>query len=302
MLKYFVCPDDAYELISHCLEKCRLNKRCLTKPTLMKLAQVREWKGVPSVTQLLNGTYQSFLRINYDYAESPDKMAYRLLGTSVHAGLEDIEDESMMIESSNIGSDGISGTSDLVETEGDWNILTDYKTSGSYKVAKALGAYQVCEDSAIEVYKQKTVVTVDGVKVTRLKGEPKIVKKWKFDLRKQDCKDWILQLNKYRIDIEESTDIKIDEMRIQAIIRDGGTINAKNNGLEKNIYLIQIPFMDDKIVQSYFFEKKRDLMDALDKGDWDYKCTEEETWNGIKCERFCEVSEFCKFMEDESNE
>jgi len=297
-LKFFICPDQTTIGLQECLKECRLKKRCLTKPTLMKLSEVREWKGIPSVTQLLNGTYQSFLRITKDYAENPDKMAYRLLGTTVHAGLEQVEDETLMVESSNVGSDGISGTSDLVETEGDWNILTDYKTSGSYKVAKALGAYQRCRDSDTEVYKQKTVTTVDGMKITRLKGEPKVIKEWAFDIGKQDCKDWILQLNKYRLDFEEQG-VRIDEMRIQAIIRDGGTINAKNNGLDKNIYLIPIPHMDDSEVRSYFEKKKSDLMIALDVGDWDTKCNEEETWNGIKCERFCEVSEFCKFMENE---
>ena len=294
-LTKFVCPDGNTIDLQDCLKQCRIKKRCLTKPTLIQLSKVREWKGTPSVTQLLNGTYQSFLRITKDYAENPDGMAYRLLGTTVHKGLEELEDDSMMVESSNVGSDGISGTSDLVETEGNWNILTDYKTSGSYKVAKALGAYQTHEDSPTEVYKQKTAVTINGQKITRLKGEPKIIKKWKFSLRRQDCKDWVLQLNKYRLDFEEKG-ISIDEMRIQAIIRDGGTMNARNNGLDKNIYLIHIPFMHDDDVKSYFKEKKENLIAALERGDWDYKCSEEETWNGIKCERFCEVKEFCKFM------
>jgi len=298
MLERFVCPDMKEINMKDCLEKCRLNKRCLTKPTLMVLARVRPWKGIPSVTQLLNGTYESFLKIKVAYAESPDQMAFRLYGTVTHANLEEVEvDESLMIEISNVGSDGISGTSDLVEKEDNWHILTDYKTSGSFKVAKALGAYETWGESKDEVYKQKTYVTFDGMKVAREKGSPKIKKKIKFDIKNQDCKDWIYQLNKYRIDLEENG-TKIDEIRIQAIVRDGGTMIARNRGLDRNIYLIPIPHIKDEEIKSYFKKKKENLLKALEMGDWNEECSEEETWNGLKCERYCSVSKFCKFKEN----
>ena len=295
----FICPDGESILISECIAQngCRLGKRCLTRATLMELGKVRLWEGKPSVTQLLNGTYETFLRITEDYAESPDDMAFRLLGTRSHAGLEDHEVDGALIEYRTEGSDGVGGTFDILETEGGWNVLTDYKYSGAFKVAKALGAYEVYEDHATDVYKQKTTITVDGEKICRLKGESKVIKYTKFDLRRQDCYHLILQLNKYRINLEEEG-IKVDEMRIQTVVRDGGLMSATRYGLDRRIYLIPIPFLSDDEVNQFYKHKKEHLMVALDKGDCDTMCSPEENWGGRKCEKFCAVRDKCKFMKN----
>ena len=50
----FQCPDGAEIAIGNCLATCRLGRRCLTLPTLIKIASgERPWTGTPSTTMLL---------------------------------------------------------------------------------------------------------------------------------------------------------------------------------------------------------------------------------------------------------
>ena len=302
MLKYFICSDGGKIEIKDCIQQngCRLGRRCLTLPTLMELSKVRPWKGVPSTTQLLKGTYEAMLNIKMDTAEEPCMMMYRLLGTQVHAKLEDKDIPTALIEERFESEDGTSGAIDLFDTEGGWNILTDHKTCHPFKAAKALGLYCEVKDHPTDVYKQKTTVTINGEKVIRLKGEPKVQKIWKTDFRKQDCNDWIYQLNDYRLKMQEKG-YKIDELQIEAICK----TTDDSIGITKQGYLIPIPILDDEVVRSYFTTKKENLFKALERGDWDEKCTDEETWNGKKCTKYCAVKEWCKFMpkktEDESD-
>ncbi len=299
MLTRFICPDGAEIEIRECIAKCRLGARCLTKQTLFKLSEVRPWKGIPSVTQLLKGTYQAFLEITEDYAEDPNSMAFKLLGITVHAGLDTSVSGTLSEDDMGrlISKDGISGLPDLYEEEDGKRILTDYKTSGSYKITKALGIAYTLQDSQTEVYKQKTVVTdpITKEKITRLKGEPKLLKVWKEDLSKQDCKDWVLQLNYYRLMMEEAG-FPIDMLRVQSIIRDGGLQVATTRGLDKLMYLIPIPILSNDEINDYFIPKKNDLLAALVANNWSTQCTDEETWEGRKCGNYCPVSKQCRYV------
>jgi len=49
----FICPDGAEIPFAECLDRCRLENRCLSKRTLRMVAEQREWRGEPSTTQLL---------------------------------------------------------------------------------------------------------------------------------------------------------------------------------------------------------------------------------------------------------
>lgn len=294
MLTYFICPDGQRHKIVDCVKTngCRLGRRCLTLPTLMELSKVRPWKGIPSTTQLIKGTYEAMLNIVIDTAEEPCMMMYRLLGTKVHAALEDKDVPTALIEERLDSEDGTSGAIDLYDTEGGWNVLTDHKTCHPYKASKAMGMYCEVKDHPTDVYKQKTYITVNGERITRLKGEPKVLKVWKQDFRKQDCNDWIYQLNDYRMKLEEKG-FKVDELQIEAICK----FTDDNLGITKQGYLISIPKLDDEVVRKYFTRKKNNLLKALEQGDWDEKCSDEETWNGRKCEKYCIVRDHCKFMQ-----
>ena len=96
----------------------------------------------------------------------------------------------------------------------------------------------------------------------------------------------------YRLLFEERFEKRIDEMWIQATVRDGGTVSAKQNKVDKNIYMIPVERLSDQYVRMYFGQKAADLLQALDTDD-PAKCTDEENWNGRRCKMYCEVSKFC---------
>ena len=298
MLTDFICPDGNKVAITECMEKCRMGDRCLTKPTLRAVAKQRIWNGIPSTTQLLRGTYEAMLMIKADFAENPKEAMFKLLGTGVHKGLDDEATDETSIGEKDLGRqvlDGVSGLADLLETENGLNILTDYKVTGSFKIAKALGLYFVLRETD-EVYKARGSITMpDGTKREMKPGDKKMEKVWMPNYQNQDCRDWVLQLNHYRLMIE-ATGRPVHMMRIQAIARDGGTMVSSQWGITDRVYMIPIPILPDEEVKAYFEAKRAALVAAVEQGDWDTKCTPEETWDGRKCEKFCNVAEFCKFV------
>ena len=64
-------------------------------------------------------------------------------------------------------------------------------------------------------------------------------------------------------------------------------------GVKKNIYFVDIPFVDNEIILPYFTEKRDRLVEHLASRTIPGKCNEEETWNGKKCEKYCEVRTLC---------
>jgi hypothetical protein len=101
-----------------------------------------------------------------------------------------------------------------------------------------------------------------------------------------------LQLNDYRIKAENAG-LKIRKMRWQITTRDGGTWQANKKGLEK-IFLMDADYLDNDYVQSYFSDKNKLLLDALEKKEFPELCPYEERWEGRRCKgSLCEVHVFC---------
>jgi hypothetical protein len=250
----------------------------------MLVSKERPWTGKPSTTQLINGTMCAYLRLTENYAISPDGRAFMIHGTVGHGKLEDAggSDELSELEMKFTEGD-ISGISDGIETENGKSILYDTKTSGSFKVAKALGFHVVKEETG-EVYKSG-----------KRKGEAKTINVLKRDDAMIDRLEWELQVNKYRMDYEKLTEKKIDELRIQCIVRDGNTYIARSRGVFRNIYYFKLDMLDDVVVAEYFEKKKQALFQAIQQGLWNDVCTAKENWDGLKCQSYCEVAEFCKY-------
>lgn len=248
----------------------------------MKCPQCNQWMQLKfSTTFLIQGTLQAFLKLTNEYAVSPDQRAFMVHGTKAHANLEGSEDEFSLLEESFQDSE-ITGIADVLECENGKNVLVDYKTAGSFKVAKALGFY-VEDEKTGEAYKSG-----------KRKGEAKTRKVLKRDSSKIDRRDWELQLNKYRIEFEKKG-FKIDNIKIQALVRDGGTYIAKSRGVFRNIYYFNIDRIPDAEILAYFETKKVALLTALQQGYWNDICTAEENWDSLKCQKYCEVAEFCKY-------
>jgi len=254
--KWFLCPDGERIEIIDCLKEggCRMGERCATRSYLQMVRRERPWTGKPSTTQLIQGTMCAFLKLTNDYAVSPDSRAFMIHGTKGHGNLEAADDEySLLEERFNDDTTDITGIADVLEVENGHSILVDYKTSGSFKVAKALGFY-VDEEETDEVYKSG-----------KRKGEHKTRNILKRDQSKKDRREWELQLNKYRMEYEKRG-FQVNDLKIQCVVRDGNTYMARSRGVFRNVYYFKINILPDTEVTEYFDRKKWALLKALNRG------------------------------------
>lgn len=132
----FICPDGQKICFDDCFSRCRLQDdlpagRCKALPFLRRVSWQREWKGQPSVTELLQGTREMWLKITRDYYIDPDSRTYALLGTGIHGILEKLTQGDHLSEERLIG-EICSGQFDFYD--GEQQVLYDYKTWGSYKL------------------------------------------------------------------------------------------------------------------------------------------------------------------------
>ncbi len=256
MLTKFNCPDGQARLISECLNKCPLTiGRCLSLPTLHTIGQARMWKGNPSTTQCLNPTRIEYLQIKHDYAVDPFDQAFSLLGTRHHGTLEQVAKKIEGLESELNLKGEVSGIVDLIEpiNSGDNYRLIDYKTFGSYSVAKHLG---IKEHGENDIYKLA------------------------------------LQMNNYRLMVQD-LGFNITELKVQITVRDGNTRSARDNGINKNLYLLPVEILPDSDVKEYFLTKACKLCQAVDKNELPEYCGYEDSWGNKRCKGYCSVFMYC---------
>ncbi len=285
MLTWFQCPDGKVIPVADCLKQCRMANRCATRPYLHFISKERVWSGIPSTTQLLNGTMQEFLKLTQPYAVTPDSRAFSTHGSLHHEVMELAGKELNLITEVAL-TDGDRDIFDLLEPDDNGFVLTDYKTYGSYRVAKALGLYEAGKmpDPNGEVYK------VNGK--WGKAGSPKMVSVWKTDPQQADLWDVEMQMNRYRIMLEEQGMV-ITKMQVQVTVRDGSLAVATSRGITRNIYMLDIRRLDDEETIGYFDSKEVDLLTALEAGKWSIPCNDKECWEGNKCAGYCEVALHC---------
>tara|TARA_R110002153_G_scaffold140311_1_gene291295 strand:+ start:810 stop:1691 length:882 start_codon:yes stop_codon:yes gene_type:complete len=256
----------------------------MSLPTLIEMSKERDPNRKPSTTELLNGTCESYLKRTEDYFVDPQDRAFSLAGTMHHARLEQHEDKRHLLEHK-LEEFNITGIADLYDKE--TKMLLDYKNTGSYKCAQLLGmTYKLMPDPSGAKYKSSG-------KWGR-KGSPKMVKKWHRDEGLADFGDWGWQLNWYRYLLENSG-YPVDKTYIQVTLRDGGLAVSRDRGLDKNIYLIEVPKYDNEVLKNKFLKARDELTMSLDTGNLPEKCSNEQTWNGRKCQSYCDVRELCPY-------
>jgi hypothetical protein len=322
-LTHFICPDGAKIEVAECLKEggCRMGDRCANRSYLKLVSKERDlrWRcdvcrsdcftkpdvisGVAcpkcggeiylvfSTTGLIRGTMESFLLLTNDYAIAPESRAFMITGTRGHKALEGATDEYSLLEERFDGYESDeTGISDVIESECGKTILSDSKLSGSFKIAKCLG-FKVVERPSGEVFKSG-----------KRKGQEKTIKELVRDDQYIDRWEWTIQTNKYRIEAEKrGFEIagrklnKIDELRIQAIARDGGTYIARSRGVFRNVYYFKLDMLPDEEVLAYFKSKREALQTAVRQGYWSTPCDKKENWGGLKCSKFCSVAEFCSY-------
>ncbi|MBI3334315.1 hypothetical protein HYZ97_02415 [Candidatus Pacearchaeota archaeon] len=164
-------------------------------------------------------------------------------------------------------------------------ILKDSKTWGSWKVAKVLGLKAVkVPDPSGAIYQRSG----SGYRA----GDPKMITIFQYDPEFQDTFESDMQLNHYRLLLEDAG-YPVDKMMLEIIVRDGSTYIATNRGITEEMYYIPVRIIYDDEVRSYFDRKRRDLLGHLQSGVMPDPCKPWETWNGIRCERYCPVWESC---------
>ena len=285
MLEWFRCLDKEIIPYKECLTKCRMQSRCETIPYLHLAAGEREWTGEASTTQLLNGTMYSFLKITQPYVIDPDDVAFMIHGTKSHAQLEEMAKSLGLASEISTTYDG-RNVIDLIEYEDGIITLTDYKTWGSYRVAKALGIVEIGKkpDPSGAVYKSSGKWGKAGSTkmVTVFQQMPQNADNWETEL----------QLNNYRIKAEVIGIIP-NKMQVHVIVRDGSLAVARSRGVERNTYLIPIKKLDNDMVKGYFRDKADNLNEALEAGKWSIPCDSRECWDGVRCRDYCEVAMYC---------
>lgn len=292
--KFFKCPDGETVEINKCLEVkgCRMKSRCATLPYLRLVGFDREWRGV-SPSSAGNGARQIYLKAVTDYAVDPADRVWASFGTAVHGKLSIHKHTDNVLSEEVLSDDTMQGIPDVLEEDEEalgCFVLYDYKSGGSYKVAKQLGMKVIKEDIPILDEEGNPVLLKSGEN----KGKVKTKQKRTIEIHPEeaDLFNVEMQLNRYRI-FYEKMGYPISRMIVQAIPRDGGTIVAEGRGIDKKLYLIPIKRLPDIEVQTYYDNLKQEVQKAFDTG-YAPKCNDYESWNGRRCKGFCEVSEACK--------
>ena len=281
----FRCPDGGVMGIKDCLKECRMKQRCLFLPTLRTVAESldRHIDGF-TVTELINGTCEVYLKKTKDYIVDPMQRLYAIQGTAAHVIHQDKATGNMLGEERIYGNH-CSGQIDLYGAilDGDSATLGDYKVTSSFKLMRALGKYKV------------DVPTGEFYKSGPRKGQEKTVKEWR-DGGVKHINEWAIQLNTYRMLLEKQS-MPVNRMIIQAFCRDQGLMMAKTRSIEQPAYFIEINKISDRWLSRYIEGKAKKLKEALEEHKMPPHCNARERWHDRKCTSYCDVSSFCPYAQ-----
>lgn len=295
-LTKFKCPDGQEIPVEECLKGCRLkgainqftgepycpSGRCLSRRALQSIANTREWKGTPSTTQLLRSPCENYLEITTDYAIDPIQQVFALFGTQVHAQLEANTPEGGTSEV-RLKDDVSSGQFDFIDAEGkpEGHVsLYDTKTYGSYVAAKVLRIQ--AHEKSNGTYKN---------------GKPRKIKFFTRDGMFGHM-DLPIQLSDYADKIEEKLGVKVDDINVEIIVRDGNTYIATSRGVTEPYYLVPIHRISTHWVKAFMKARAERLKKALDTGIVPPPCSYRDSWEGRKCESYCNVRDNCPYAQD----
>lgn len=279
----FICPDGQHIPILQCLTACPKQTRCMFLPTLRAIAKsVNRPIAEPTVTELIAGVRETYLKKTMPYAVSPQRILYALQGQVVHTMHERCTQGEILSEI-RLKDQITSGQFDLygkiLDTEE--GVLGDLKITSSYKLMKALGIYKQ-KIATGEVYKTglkkgqlkyKTILCHDGVRHV-----------W----------DWAVQLNYYRMLLEQAG-FPVQRMYIQALCRDSGLRIAAERGIDQPLYIIPIYKISDRWINRYFSRKAALLQQAKETHILPPICSSRERWQNRKCLDYCDGREFCPY-------
>jgi len=284
--KNFICSDDIEIEISQCLKHrgCRLKNRCASLRYLQSAGHTRKWRGV---TASMAGTGARHIWLNEvaEFSINPKSRVFAILGTGLHSQLHDFASDVGNILSEEPLSGGTPDCLEQDEYADNKYVLIDDKTWGAFKVRKALG---LVKDSPVLDKGGEPVLLKSG----KNKGKPKMG--WSEHPEEIDLFPADMQLNRYRLMFEDAG-FSISKIKIEVPVRDGGIMQSASNGVTKNLYFIDVPFLSDQEVSDYYNKKEKDV-DAAFRDKYAPKCSDIETWNGRRCDGYCDVKKQCEKM------
>ena len=281
----FNCPDGQIVLIKECLRECPKGKRCMFLPTLRAVANSLDRNfSEPTVTELIAGTRETYLKKTSAYAVDPASVLFALHGQALHS-INEVNTQGAILSEERLKDDITSGQFDLFGKilDTDDGVLGDLKVTSSFKLMKALG-----------IYKQK-VATGEVYKSGIKKGLPKFKTELRYD-GVRDILDWAIQLNYYRMLLEKAG-FTVNRMFIQAICRDSGLRIAQERGIDKSVYLIPINKISDRWLSRYFRHKAKLLRDAIATKILPHVCSFRERWGNRKCLGYCAARQNCPYAQ-----
>ena len=238
----------------------------------------------PTVTELISGVRETYLKKTSSYAVEPASILYALQGQAIHS-INEQQTYGAILSEERLKDDITSGQFDLFGKilDTDDGVLGDLKVTSSFKLMKALGIYEVKVDTG-EIYKS-------GLK----KGQPKFKTELRYD-GVRDLLDWSIQLNYYRLLLERAG-FKISRMYIQAICRDASLRIAAERGIDKPVYIILINKISDHWLNRYFQHKAKLLREAIKSKTLPPVCSFRERWGNRKCLGYCAARENCPYAQ-----
>lgn len=281
----FICPNGQRIRITNCLRSCPNQQRCMFLPTLRAVADsLNRNIAEPTVTELIAGIRETYLKKTSAYAVAPASILYALQGQAIHS-INEQQTYGAILSEERLKDDITSGQFDLFGKilDSDEGVLGDLKVTSSFKLMKALGIYKVKVDTG-EVYKS-------GLK----KGQPKFKAELRYD-DVRDLLDWAIQLNYYRM-LLERVGFKVSRMFIQALCRDSGLRIAAERGITKSIYIIPINKISDHWLSLYFQHKAKLLRAAIKSKTLPPICSFHERWGNRKCLGYCAARENCPYAQ-----
>lgn len=281
----FNCPDGQSVPIGECLRECPKVKRCMFLPTLRAVANSLDRNiSEPTVTELIAGTRETYLKKTSAYAVDPASVLYALQGQAIHS-INEVNTQGAILSEERLKDEITSGQFDLFGKilDTDDGVLGDLKVTSSFKLMKVLG-----------IYKQK-VATGEFYKSGLKKGLPKFKSELRYD-GVRDILDWAIQLNYYRM-LLEKVGFTVNRMFIQAICRDSGLRIAQERGIDKSVYLIPINKISDRWLSRYFRHKAKLLRDAIETKILPPVCSFRERWGNRKCLGYCAARQNCPYSQ-----
>lgn len=246
---------------------------------IVKALEERAWTGLPSVTMLAHGERETWLKITEPYTLDLDTTAWMIFGTAGHYILDDGSENNEV----KLSNEFVYGTTDCISG----NRLWDFKFTGSYKAAKALGITKVAEE--IKDENGNVILYKTGEKAGQVKTRQVVSQGTQSDID-----EWIMQLNCYKY-LYEQTDDPITELAIFMIVRDAGTMEAKNRGIMRPFYKVSIPILETEVVRNYIESRSKAIQKYFISNTLPPLCDKIYTWDGRKCcSEYCAVYNNCR--------